>query len=71
MKLVIERNYGGFYAYFESEKHHKRMRRSASLDASALCHECDLKLAMKPGDHIVIDVDQQFGRKVLRDSRKK
>jgi hypothetical protein len=64
MKLVIERSdKDRIYAYFESERHHKKVNdaRYAKQEVSPaqLDEECDLSVALPAGTFMVIPVSKR------------
>lgn len=69
MKLVIEYEESGIYVMFETNAHHKKVKRRADLqvDPEILSKECSIYSAMQPRQWMVFDVN----RKRRKQKRKK
>lgn len=70
MKLIIEHSSSRIYAYFESNRHHKKVNShryaKQEISATELEKECDLSTALPAGTFMVIPVK----RKKLNSKRK-
>jgi len=69
VKLVIEYEESGIYVMFETNAHHKNVKRRADLqvDPEILSKECSIYSAMQPRQWMVFDVN----RKRKKQKRKK
>jgi hypothetical protein len=69
VKLVIEYEESGIYVMFETNAHHKKVKRRADLqvDPEILSKECSIYSAMQPRQWMVFDVN----RKRRKQKRKK
>lgn len=61
MKLIIQKTGNVFYAYKESEKHHKivekdRLKESVLLPNSILENECNLNMVMNGDCHFIFEL---------------
>ena len=70
MKLVIEYEESGIYVMFETNAHHKKVKRRADLqvDPEILAKECSIYSAMQPRQWMVFDVNRKKKSKQKKES---
>ena len=61
MRLIIERTEFGVYAYRETERHHARVEPDRTdagrrVPVTVLDDECNLELALKANEYIVVRI---------------
>ena len=70
MKLVIEYEESGIHVMFETNAHHKKVKRRADLqvDPEILSKECSVYSAMQPRQWMVFDVNRNNKAKQKKES---